>query len=480
MKNQAVNPYLPSYEYIPDGEPHVFGDRIYLFGSHDRFNGDEFCLNDYMCWSAPVQDVSDWKCEGVIYRREQDPLYQAEQNNRMFAPDVQRGADGRYYLYYAFDFTGVIAVAVCDAPAGAYQYYGHVRYPDGTLLGKKADDMFQYDPGVLADDTGRVFLYTGFCMDMSSSPKFSGVKPNKQGAMVTELERDMVTVKSAPKFILPCNVNAAGTGYEGHAFFEAPSMRKVNGRYYFLYSSEHGHELCYATSTAPNSGFVFGGTLISNGDIFYQGRTEPLNYTGTNHGSIACVNGQWYVFYHRQTNRSPFSRQGCAERIEILPDGRILQVEITSQGLNGKPLRCGERYSASIACCLMSKRGACAYSPLSPVTGNHPYLTQTGGDRECNPDQYIANMTDGSVAGFRYFDITADIKAVRVRVRGNGGALQIFTELNGGCVGEAPLQASAKWADCTVPVDIRSGTHAVWLKYAGGGAIDVESFCFTI
>ena len=27
-KKQAFNPYLPSWEYIPDGEPYVFGDRV--------------------------------------------------------------------------------------------------------------------------------------------------------------------------------------------------------------------------------------------------------------------------------------------------------------------------------------------------------------------------------------------------------------------------------------------------------------------
>lgn len=27
MKQQVFNPYLPSWEYIPDGEPYVFGDR---------------------------------------------------------------------------------------------------------------------------------------------------------------------------------------------------------------------------------------------------------------------------------------------------------------------------------------------------------------------------------------------------------------------------------------------------------------------
>ena len=36
MNRQSYNPYLPSWEYIPDGEPHVFGDRVYIYGSHDK------------------------------------------------------------------------------------------------------------------------------------------------------------------------------------------------------------------------------------------------------------------------------------------------------------------------------------------------------------------------------------------------------------------------------------------------------------
>ena len=40
MKNRVVNPYLPSYEYMPDGEPHLFEGRLYVFGSHDKFGGN--------------------------------------------------------------------------------------------------------------------------------------------------------------------------------------------------------------------------------------------------------------------------------------------------------------------------------------------------------------------------------------------------------------------------------------------------------
>ena len=50
MKKQAFNPYLPSYEYVPDGEPYVFGDRVYVFigGAHDAFGGDDSCVSTTM------------------------------------------------------------------------------------------------------------------------------------------------------------------------------------------------------------------------------------------------------------------------------------------------------------------------------------------------------------------------------------------------------------------------------------------------
>lgn len=99
MKKQAMNPYLPLGTYIPDGEPHVFGDRVYIFGSHDAEGGSCFCPLDYECWSAPVDDLGDWRCEGTIYCAEQCPHY-SEQRPDLYAPDVVHGKDGRYYLYY--------------------------------------------------------------------------------------------------------------------------------------------------------------------------------------------------------------------------------------------------------------------------------------------------------------------------------------------------------------------------------------------
>ena len=61
MKKEAFNPYLPSWEYIPDGEPYVFNGRVYVYGSHDFYNGYVFCMGDYVCWSAPVDDLGNWQ-----------------------------------------------------------------------------------------------------------------------------------------------------------------------------------------------------------------------------------------------------------------------------------------------------------------------------------------------------------------------------------------------------------------------------------
>ena len=253
----AFNPFLPSWEYIPDGEPHVFGDRVYLYGSHDRFGSYRYCLNDYVCYSAPLDDLSAWRYEGAIYERLADPIHKHPNVGCLYAPDATCGPDGRYYLFYCLSGYSVISVAVCDTPAGKYEFYGHVRYPDGSLLGTKEGDEFLFDPAVITEGD-KTYLYYGF-----ASPSAS----DRSGAMGCILDRDMLTVLTRPVNVIPSKRLSEGTGFEDHAFFEASSIRKVSDTYYFVYSSEKHVELCYATSKDPLGGFVYGGVLVSNNDI---------------------------------------------------------------------------------------------------------------------------------------------------------------------------------------------------------------------
>lgn len=470
----TFNPFLPSWEYIPDGEPYVFGERLYLYGSHDKFGGDQFCMNDYVCWSTPVDDLSAWRYEGVIYRKNQDPR-NPEGISRMYAPDVQPGLDGRYYLYYAFDDTGITSVAVCDSPAGEYTYHGTIQYSDGSVVGEKQGDMYHFDPGIFIDDDERIYLYSGFGIGDGAEPYFGGRKAN--GLYWMELDKDMITVISGPTLLIKGNMM---DGKKNHGFFEAASIRKINNVYFLVYSSTLSHELCYMTSDRPDRGFTFRGTIVSNADVGYAGRMQEhqLNHTGNTHGGLVQIKGQWYIFYHRQTNRTHFSRQACAEPVIIEGDGTIKQIEVTSCGLNGGPLPGIGLYPAYIACNLFTNDHT-GYDEKDYENDKRPYLTQDGGDRESGDDQYITEWRQDGVIGFKYFTLDGT-KRISITVKGNGeGHIDLLLDMNESPLVTIPVKAEMDYqafAGCFPP---QQKVTALYLRFNGTGSLCLKEFILT-
>ena len=469
---QGFNPYLPSWEYIPDGEPHVFGDRVYLYGSHDRFNGYAFCLNDYVCYSAPVSDLTDWRCEGVIYTSADDPRNE-DGDQCLYAPDVCRGADGRYYLYYVLDASPFVSVAVCDTPAGRYQFYGYVKDREGGILGERAQDEPMFDPAVLFEG-GVVYLYGGFC------PQTESLFDGHSGAMVTVLESDMVTIREEPRFVLPSVQKSAGSGYEGHEYFEGPSIRRAGDLYYLVYSSIHQHELCYATAVSPLGPFHFRGTVVSNVDEglgTYKAPERQVNFPENNHGGIEKVGDAWYVFYHRHTNGNNLSRQGCLEPIRILEDGRIEQAEITSCGPNGGPLEGNGTYPAYIVCNLVSnvKDPVGLGVPGKKLDARYPFVTQDGKDGD-QLQGYVANMDPGTAAGYKYFNCQ-DTCVTSVVTRGwSYGEMEILTSIDGESLGSIPIGKSNEWKEWKGCVPVPDGVQALYIRFKGRGCASLYSF----
>jgi len=360
------NPYLPLNEYIPDGEPRVFGDRAYIYGSHDIAGADKFCDTRLKVWSANVNDLNNWVCHGDAYRTEKSDLY---------APDVVE-KDGKYYLYaYINGEKGQVAVA--DSPKGPFKFLSHYKYEEG-----QGDGGLFIDPGTLVDDDGKVYVYCGFTK-----------------SFMAELNPDnMSEVIGYKEDIIPAE--------KPFDFFEACSPRKVGDTYYMIYSPNPPNcgKLVYATSKSPWGPFEYGGAIVDNGHD-YPG--------GNNHGSILEINGQWYIFYHRMTNGTIMSRRACVEPITIAPDGSIKQVEMTSLGFE-KSLNPYKITPAEIACVL--KGGA--------------FITEKNAF-----ERHIANIKDGCVIGYKYFDFADDFgdtgMSVYANIKGTGCKARIRVLLDG-------------------------------------------------
>ena len=363
------NPYLPLWEYIPDAEPRQFGDRVYIYGSHDSAGSDKFCDKKLKVWSASINDLNNWVCHGDIFHTADDRDHKADTDwtdGDLFAPDVVE-KDGKYYLFaYIMGARGCVAVS--DKPEGPFKLLGAYEY---NISDEVCCNGWFIDPGVFVDDDGKVYNYCGYERSFMVQ-----MNPDKMNEV---LDNTLI------EHILPVE--------EPFEFFEACSVRKVNGTYYMIYSPKQGNRLAYATSDSPTGPFTYRGYIVDNGDQY------PA---GNNHGSICKIKDQWYIFYHRMTNNTIMSRRACVEKIEILPDGSIPLVEMTSLGFEDS-LSPYKPTPADIACVLT---GGCF------VTERNVF------------DRYISNITSNCVIGYKYYDFGEDFSSKTMefaaKIRGTG------------------------------------------------------------
>lgn len=372
------NPFLPLWECIPDGEPRQFGDRVYVYGSHDRYGSCNFCDYKLKVWSAPIDNLNQWTCHGHSFHTAPDtdhPSSVTHTSNALYAPDVVE-KDGKYYLYtYIVGAKGCVSVS--DKPEGPFELISTYDYAPEDA----GDDGIYNDPGVLVDDDGRVYVYYGFeksCMNEIDASNMYRIIPGSLKRHVIEDGDDV------PK---------------ERKFFEASSPRKIGDTYYLIYSPIKGNRLAYATSASPTGPFTYRGYIVDNGEDY------PA---GNDHGSLCKIGEQWYIFYHRMTNDSLFSRRACVEKVEILPDGTIPPVEMTSLGFD-ESLIPYEPMKAEIACVL---KGGCFITEKDLFT------------------RVITNIYHESVIGYKYFDFGLDTSTktmeLAIKVRGTGCHSTLF------------------------------------------------------
>ena len=419
------NPYLPLWEHIPDGEPYVFEDpdnpgkqRVYIYGSHDNLK-TMYCGRDQVVWSAPVEDLSQWRYDGIIFEVSKnakgEPFDSASTADVLFAPDVTFTTDStgkKTYWLFPNDQTGGrnTLIAKSDRPDGPFEVTNWNPDDPNQVIG-----IYGFDPAVFVDDDGKIYGYWGFGHSYAAE-----IDPATMCTVMpgTQMVDGMIGGYQEPN----------GGDFR---FFEASSIRKIKDKYVFIYSrftkeGEFGfptsnYTLAYAYSDKPLGPWTYGGTIIDGRgrEINEQGDTIASAVPdGNTHGSICEVNGQWYVFYHRHTGTDEYARQAMVAPIEVkVEEGAGGKVEISegefnSEGfaLNGlNPL---ERHSAGIACWLTGPKPAVHVWPNNTFYGSYvevSYGTETNFDEPYalkNNTNRVVNNTDGSIVGYKYFNFT--------------------------------------------------------------------------
>ena len=499
------NPYMPLWEHIPDGEPYVFEDpdqpgkqRVYVYGSHDDLI-DAYCGRDQVVWSASVDSLNNWRYDGVILvvdkNAKGEPFDSAGTADVLFAPDVTLVTDANgkktYYLF-PNDQTGFRngLIAKSDRPDGPFEVCNwNAENPN------QVDGVLQFDPAVFVDDDGRVYGYWGFERSYAAEFDPTTMATVKPGTKVVE---DMVS----------------GRNQDGvFSFFEASSIRKIKDKYVFIYSrfTKDGE---FGMPTSNYTLAYYGGTIIDGRarEKDEQGNAiASATPDGNTHGSICEVNGQWYVFYHRQTGTNEYARQAMVAPIDVkVEEGKggkvvISEGEYTSEGfaLNGlNPL---ERHSAGIACWYTGPKPATHEWPNNTFYGSYveagygtdsnfaePYALKNNTNR-------VVNNTAGSIVGYKSFNFNEtngkeNLKlSLRLIPEGVDGKILVmvdrpWTSQGGKLVGTIALKAdmpkSSTELTVTVPEIAKlTGKHAIFFVFQSDtkekSLCTLEDFVFT-
>ena len=458
--SQAQNPYLPLWEHVPDGEPRVFEDpdnpgkyRAYIIGSHD-VHYTKYCGNDIRMWSAPVEDLTQWRDEGPIFS-----WFVNGQWDTMYAPDLVVTTDratGKktYWLYPHSRGNGRVAM-VCkgDRPNGPFTPVNLT--PDGArcLPGSKID----FDPSVFVEPVNdkkdkdyakgyRAYVFYGFQHSTAFELDQNTMYSQREG---TEVIDPFIPASSRDRKLLDKEGSVYKALYKGQDpldfnFLEASSIRQVGNKYVMVFSGYSGPEyglgntnsaLRYAYGDSPLGPWRSGGVLVDSRGVVPNADGTKLittNAAHNTHGSIEQINGQWYVFYHRPPRGFANARQAMVAPVKIECDkkpvakgGKVRIVaydpfapnnewtakasdgteytgaEVTSEGFQIFGLPCYNYYSAGIAC-YMAGPNANNY-----MQDNHDVW---------NNSMDLAGIQNGGIIGFKYFGfggLAQDTKGIK-------------------------------------------------------------------
>ena len=426
--SRAGNPIFMT-NYGADPSAHVFGDRLYVYPSHDRDDAKEFDMTDYHVYST--DDLQNWQDHGVAL----DVKDVVWGKSHMWAPDCAF-KDGTYYLFFCprprEPFTGrPIGVATAKTPAGPF-----VAEP------KPIDGCNGIDPSVFLDDDGQAYIV------------WAG-----KGCQMSKLAPDLKSFDGEP-------FEVKGL----HRFFEGPWLFKREKTYYLTYpasfeggSGKGGSGQNYAYATAANV----------TGPYTYQGvfqRTQKGR--GNIHGSQVFFAGRWLDFYHdfamsAGKDHRGFKRDVRCDELEFDKEGNILLVQWSPDGPS--QLKPFDPYRMNEA----ETMNAC-----DVPEGAHAITTATADDPR---RVYLTAIDDGDwtrTAGVDFGNGASGV-TFTVRAKQSGGAIEVrLDRIDGPLVSTVAVPDTAcEWKDATAAVSGAAGKHDLYFVFRGAG-LDVDRYQF--
>jgi beta-xylosidase len=301
---RSGNPILPGR--YADPEAHVFEDTYWVYPTtsapyDEQTYMDAFSSPDLVTWTKHprILDLGDvaW---GV---------------RALWAPSVVE-KDGWYYIFFSANDIqndaeiGGIGVARSRSPEGPFE-----DYLGKPLIGEFHNGAQPIDPFVFQDTDGAYYItYGGWrhCNIAKLNDAFTGFVPFADGTTFKEITPE--------------------------GYVEGSFMLLKDGRYFFMWSEGGWTGPNYAVAYAVSSSAT--GPFQRIGKILEQ---DPAVATGAGHHSVLHAPGseRWYIVYHRrplgETDRN--HRVVCIDELFFTPEGRILPVKITAEGVARDPVR---------------------------------------------------------------------------------------------------------------------------------------------
>ena len=420
----AQNPFIRD-QYSADPSARVFGDKVFVFPSHDilatpgKGRVGWFCMEDYHAFSST--DLVNWTDHGMIVHQNKVPWVRPDSYS-MWAPDcIER--NGKYFFYfptspkdtvtYGRGFT--IGVAIADKPEGPY-------VPQPTPI----KGVRGIDPNVFIDKNGQAYLYW-------SAGNIYGARLNEN---MLELSSDVKTLGELPTKGLK----------------EGPYLFERNGIYYLTYPHVENktERLEYAIADNPLGPFKFAGVIMD----------ESPTGCWTNHHSIINFKNQWYLFYHHN-DYSPKFDKARSVRVDSLffnEDGTIKKVTPTLRGVG-----------------LTSATSEIQIDRYSHIDGASINFLDTA-------DRFKGWKTEFNTqnASVQYNSVdfgNKKIKSFTVRaVSATGGKLQVrLDKPDGPVIGEITIPASSQWKSVKSKMkNFVPGVHHLFVTSVSGSPIEVD------